>query len=44
MLKYASPSTMFHYCTVAFLKDDESHIDLEVSYALGGRVFNCPSC
>jgi hypothetical protein len=43
MLKVMHPSITFHYCIVAFLKDDESHADLEVSYALDGRVFNCPS-
>jgi hypothetical protein len=43
MLKFMHLSTTFHYCFVAFLKDDESHVDLEVNYALGGRVFSCPS-
>jgi hypothetical protein len=27
----------------AFLKEDESQVDLEVSFALGRPVFNCPS-
>jgi hypothetical protein len=28
---------------VTFLTADESHVDLEISYALGRCVFSCPS-
>jgi hypothetical protein len=43
MSKCMLPSAMFHYCKDAFLKDDVSHVDLEVSYALAGRVISYSS-
>jgi hypothetical protein len=43
ILKCMHPPTTFHYYIVEFLRDDETHVDLEVCYVLGGRVFNKPS-